>query len=256
MLFKLLSVLLVAQTQADAETLTGVHIKGSEAKLSIGGCDIQLDGDKLKTSCPIDMPTTTAGPTTTNQAGNPGIGDFDALHLSGPDYTHPDDTESVVLGQVTMKAQYEVEWEIKWFEDNDPPTIEGAYPQFVHFGNSDSIRAPALWLNSDVTQFYYAPDQGSTGRTHHPYFPNGVGFEAGQESKFSMTMKNAAGTGNTDCTAVLSWTPLATGVTYELASESYPNCNQQTGTQNVYVNDPWYTSAHHSTRNLRYRFWD
>jgi hypothetical protein len=49
----LYNIILLLQTQAQ----TGVRIRGSAAKLSIGGCSIELDGDKLKSSCPIEQPT-------------------------------------------------------------------------------------------------------------------------------------------------------------------------------------------------------
>jgi hypothetical protein len=249
MLYKLLYILLATQIQATSadETLSGVHIKGPAAKINIGGCSIELNGDKLKSSCPIDMPTTTAGPTTTG-----GVGHFDSLQLAGTEYHDPVETEGIALDTVVTKAQYEIEWEIKWHESDNPPTMASSYPPFYHTGTVDGDRVPALWLQA-IGGFYWAPNDDY----HHANLPSDVAWEAGKEYKLSMSMMNDAGTGNTGCKAKLKLTPLETGVEYELKSVDYPNCLTDVGSSHpVYVVDPWYGKPHHSTRNLRYRYFD
>jgi hypothetical protein len=249
----LYNIVLFLQTQSDP--MTGVHIRGGAAKLSIGGCSIELDGTKLKSSCQIEqpaLPTTTLGP---DSSGNPGIGHFDGHLLVGPAYTSADDTYGLSQGTFEAKAQYEVEWEIKW-EDQTPPVNHGSYKNFVHFGAEEGDRAPALWLHDQNSKaLHYSWDAQNGGYETFDYDPS-VSFEANGEYKFSMTMMNDAGTGNSGCTAQLKITPQSTGIEHVLLSRDSPDCNKETGTQNIWVNDGWYEKAIWSTRNLRYRYWE
>jgi hypothetical protein len=48
-----------------SEGAASIHLKGDAAEIEIGGCSIKLNGGNLDSSCKIDMPTTTGGPTTT-----------------------------------------------------------------------------------------------------------------------------------------------------------------------------------------------
>jgi hypothetical protein len=80
----LYNIILLLQTQAQ----TGVHIRGPAAKLNIGGCSIELDGAKLKSSCPIEQPTL---PTTTPMPGQQTkqtlVCDGSSLAQTGPEVT-------------------------------------------------------------------------------------------------------------------------------------------------------------------------
>ena len=176
----------------------------------------------------------------------------------------PSTTWQQQLGSVVVRAQYVIEWEIQWLASNDPPSHTGSWMNFLHVGNTDSIRIPGLWLGSStVNRFYISFDQNTYGSLNGndqllSVCCSGFAWQAGEEYLMRMTMLNGAGSGTTGCTGTVTVTPKATGVTYTASTTTANNCllHNRGTSQAVYIGDPWYQLHQWSTRNVRIHYFE
>ena len=178
--------------------------------------------------------------------------------LAGDTWHLPSSTHTIVQGTVEVRAQYDIEWEIRWLASNNPPSHTGSWMNFLHVGNSDSYRMPGLWLGSStVSKFYVSFDQNSYSSLNgndQMFSTWGPGFSwtPGNEYTMRMTALNGQGSGTSGCTGTLYVTPKATGVTYTATTQGMSNCVQhgRGQTHSVYVGDPWYNIQQWETRNV------
>ena len=184
--------------------------------------------------------------------------------LTGSTWHTPADTHTIQQGTVTVRAQYIIEWEIKWLASNDPPSHTGSWMNFLHVGSSDSHRVPGLWLGSSrVDKFYVAFDEGTYGSLNGGAQElstccSGLSWTAGAEYDMAMEVSNSAGSGTSGCTGRLTVTPKATGVTYTATTQSMANCvsDRRGQEQAIYIGDPWYNIQQWSTRNVRVHYFE